>query len=375
MRASILAVGIGICFAAGCTSVGTCDQPRALSIVYDEDGIPAYEGQALVIQSCGGGGYCHSEGITAVDRHGAPAGLDFDLRIASTSTEANELDVARLGRGQINISHVRSWAQVSAGRMPPGGEAAMLMMMTHPPVYERKTGATTYEPIASLATPEGRETFRNWLACGAPVIERTVEATTAMANPIGFTVPEADPPRRCSDITWPSLYATVIEPRCAFGGCHGPTSPVAGFSLAATGVDLAAINALGRGLVGTTVGSDSPICGAEAPTTPYVTAGDPASSLLYLKVQADNAMRPCGARMPLLGAFLPEQRLCALQAWIRCGACTDRACRTANATCISTARTMCAVDNNCLVPGRCELDSDCREREMCVDELCVAPPP
>ena len=59
--------------------------PAALDIAYHfTDGLPMYEGQALVQSTCGNGQFCHSPAAVGGDRIGVPAGLNFDVALACT---------------------------------------------------------------------------------------------------------------------------------------------------------------------------------------------------------------------------------------------------------------------------------------------------
>src|SRR5690606_5741711 len=63
---------------AGCEpELGECDPEAAIAVAYDPvDGMPAYEGQALMIASCGNGGFCHGADVTSAESlFGVPAGL------------------------------------------------------------------------------------------------------------------------------------------------------------------------------------------------------------------------------------------------------------------------------------------------------------
>ena len=114
------------------------------------------------------------------------------------------------------------WNQIVSGAMPPGveGEASII----------REYGYVTdpLDPdadvlLADLDTPEGQEIVRNWLACGAPFIERT------FAVPAPSCTVDADcPSETCIDGTCAPLgeeFPQIIEregcsmdfPDCPFG--------------------------------------------------------------------------------------------------------------------------------------------------------------
>jgi hypothetical protein len=66
LSAPLLATLATATFASGCpATVGdectTDDLARARRVAYTGDGQPAYEGQALLISSCGGASYCHTQ--------------------------------------------------------------------------------------------------------------------------------------------------------------------------------------------------------------------------------------------------------------------------------------------------------------------------
>lgn len=168
----------------GCTSdLGPCDIPTARAVVYtaDEEGLPAYAGQALILTACGGGAFCHTAGIEPEMRFGAPEGMDFDVEplVAPDATELERLRVA-----QLDTFHYRRriWDQVESGLMPPGDVGAEVVAQ-----------ARGYAGLPSLADPEGREILRNWLSCGVPVVERSFDPT----GPV--TIGAAIAPMSCAD--------------------------------------------------------------------------------------------------------------------------------------------------------------------------------
>jgi hypothetical protein len=176
---------------AGCGGFGVCNDENARIVAYDRQGLPAYSGQALVIRSCIS---CHAGDRVGAERQGAPAGLDFDLRLASTTTDPNLEAVDRMGRAQIELHGGRGWARVSKGRDPPGEAGRLVLADPSTPVYFTRNLAGQWTQLPEINTAEGRDVFRNWLACGAPLVERTVEPSMALAHPVGFIVPVASPP-------------------------------------------------------------------------------------------------------------------------------------------------------------------------------------
>lgn len=324
-----------------CDSVpGTCDDGVARRVVRTTEGIPAYEGQALVIASCGGGNFCHSEGIEAEERHGAPAGLDFHIGLASTGPEAGDVDRLARARTNIFLNRGNAWGQVSSGAMPPSGEGERVV--ADGPAYFRDSG----EPLPAIDTDEGREIFRGWLACGTPVVERTEARADGEGNTVGDTLeescrtdadctatalPECGASNVCGGCTsdavcsgtdtcdsasgacvapvattWSAIYAEIIEPRCASAACHGGRSG----SLVMTSADGAYANLVGVAAAGNRCrGSGT-----------RVVAGDPAASLLVSKLGPDPV---CGEAMPLGRDALPTQWIDSIRAWIMAGAAND----------------------------------------------------
>jgi hypothetical protein len=77
---------LGECNLDGQTPDGRpIEGPAAFDIAYRlADGLPMYEGQALVQTTCGAGQFCHSPAAVGADRIGVPAGLNFDVDLACT---------------------------------------------------------------------------------------------------------------------------------------------------------------------------------------------------------------------------------------------------------------------------------------------------
>ncbi|GAB5547590.1 MAG: hypothetical protein RLO52_00185 [Sandaracinaceae bacterium] len=329
--------------------LGTADEAAAVEIVYTPDGVPAFAGQALMIQSCGAGGFCHSEDIDAQERFGAPLGLDFDLRLAATNNEV-ELDAAhRLLRNQQHVLAMRGeiWGQVQSGRMPPQGEAGQMYFASVNERFDRiDDDGVTATPLPGLDTEEGKDLLRNWLASRVPVIERTQERVDREPNVTGFTVAACE--RSCVDLTWPAINAQIIQPTCALGRCHDSSDPAGSLDLSGTDLEVHA-----RILDAAPEGTQ---CTGEAP---LLTASDPDQSLMYLKVAAASSDDVCGSRMPLSGNLLSEQRVCALRAWIQCGACVE-ADGGDCADCIEGERAACNVD--VATPSQCIETTACPNR-------------
>ena len=144
---------------------GACDPVAARALVYDGGGGAAYAGQALLNVSCSAS-YCHAAEATGDLRIGAPAGLDFVAFPGSTPAQLDEL--ARV-HGTVVQWRDDIWGAITSGEMPPGARGREVIAETSPYRWQRLDGPE----LAPLETPEGREIVRNWLACGAPYVDRS----------------------------------------------------------------------------------------------------------------------------------------------------------------------------------------------------------
>ena len=175
---------------AGCgEDLGECEMTAARAVVYDESGLPAYEGQALITASCGNGAFCHSAQATGMARYGAPGDLNFDLALAAAGPEAAEAAVERLGRGRDNVRGDAEliMCAVEDGTMPPWGEAT-LAVHRNLPRFRRVATDGTETRLPHVDSFEGLAILRNWLACDAPVVERTEGSGS-----VGDVVPAGPP--------------------------------------------------------------------------------------------------------------------------------------------------------------------------------------
>ncbi|MGE3633222.1 MAG: hypothetical protein AB7P00_25210 [Sandaracinaceae bacterium] len=360
-----LALSLILLGALGGCSLGDCDLDAAYEVVYTADGTPALAGQALINQSCGGGGFCHSVDIEDEDRIGAPAGLDFNLNLASVTTDVNPEELDRLDHDQTRVARMRFeiWEQVSRGLMPPPGPDTEMVLASVPHYDRVGDDGMTFTPLPGLDTDEGREILRNWLACRTPVAERTVDSEERPPFLVGSTVPACD--RRCVDPTWPDIAQQILTPSCATSRCHDADRPAAGLVLTvADPSDPAQLAMLRDTLTESVAGGVLCTSVSETASLHIVEPSDADTSLLYQKVVPD--LVQCGSLMPLSGAIVNEQRACAIREWIACGACADPEDAECMA-CQETARATCGV----------VLDGDgtpqCMEQTPC--ERFIEPPP
>jgi len=351
---------LGECNLYGVSPDGTSiSGPAAFDIAYRvPDGLPMYEGQALVQSTCGNGQLCHSPAAVGADRVGVPAGLNFDVALACTgevqdptcarplpscADGQNDSDYCqRLRRLQSNDDQIINWAegmiqQIRAGAMPPGraGRDAAA-----PQQWTRKSDGTV---LPSIDSSDGQEIVRNWLACEAPVIARTelppsadleLQPCESVDDEICiYNGPRADLP----DPKWSDLYWSLIFQQCVL--CHGPANSNmdqnpnnpfnGGIPGGASQPGLAALNLTGSDTMDTTnwptdsypavVNALTADPGACAGKGTIVIPNEPANSILVQKI---SATQTCGDSMPIGGA-VGEPLIQVVEAWINLGAPND----------------------------------------------------
>lgn len=291
------------------------DLARARELVYAPDGSPAYAGQAMVVASCGGTAVCHTQ-TAGAQRFGAPADLDFDPVVVDGVDEAAEQ--RRLRDAVLNLYRHRDdvYTSVVNGTMPPSGGPAPDLREAATS-YRRYASATDIvgTPLPAVHTADGREILRNWLACGAPVVERTAP------GPVMPCTSDEDCPlsNRCEtelgecapigDVvgcrlgeglvaTWASIHEHVVGPACALGGCHDAGSEVLDLSDEAEAYE--------------TLTAGAPTqCDVRA----FLVPGDAPGSYLGQKL---TGTAPCGGRMPPAGLCAPVRDV--ILSWIDAGA-------------------------------------------------------
>jgi hypothetical protein len=271
-------VRLGLCvlltrLIASCGSdLGDCDAAAAAELVYSQNGLVATKGQALTHDSCGNAAHCHSAAATGAARYGAPAHLNFDLLPVPT------------GWPKLIENREEAWDLVESGHMPPGSNGRKVTGDNGWSfALDRSEDAPKLPPLSSMA---GKAAFRNWLACGAPLVNATSVPAWVSA---GDTTPvTAD---------FDSIYQRVLRPNCATTGCH---NAAASGSLAMLDT-CSAYQAL----------LQSGACGRER-----MKPGD-TSSLLLDKLES--RMPSCGGPMPPIGP-LPGENVAAIRSWISAGA-------------------------------------------------------
>jgi hypothetical protein len=348
---------LGECNLDGQTPDGRpVEGPAAFDIAYRlTDGLPMYEGQALVQSTCGDGSFCHAPGAVGADRIGVPAGLNFDVALACADEsqdpscaqpiescdggQTNSAYCQRLENLHNNQNQINSFAEgmiqeMRAGAMPPG-EAGLRVRNNTP--WLRKSDGSELPPIES---GEAQEIVRNWLACQAPVIART-ELPASAADELEpcpsvdgeiciYNGPEGDLP----DPAWSEIYWSIMFTRCVI--CHGPpnsnddqnpNNPLGGDIPGGASPDgLAALNLTGSDTMDTTnwhTESWSSVVDALA-ANPGDCAGQgtlviPFDSPSSIMIQKLRGMQTCGTEMPplsMIGATLIQ----VVEKWVDLGA-------------------------------------------------------
>lgn len=270
-------LGAALVFVSACgNDLGPCDPVSANELVYNRSGQAATKGQALTQDSCGNGAFCHASAATGKARYGAPATLDFDMLPTAT------------GIGKLRSMAEESWDLVRDGKMPPSGTASKvvgdgdwLLSATRDPSAPR---------LPALSSRQGLSIYRNWLACGAPVVVQGNEGTQG-----GFTAAGDTP-------TWTEIHTQIMVPQCATAGCHNAQAPAGGLSLEDRCASAEALLARGA-------------CGK------YNVVPESADGSFLLEKIATRTPS-CGGAMPP-SAALPDDMIAAVRAYIEAGAEVD----------------------------------------------------
>jgi hypothetical protein len=351
---------LGECNLDGQTSEGRpIDGPAAFDIAYRvTDGLPMYEGQALVQSTCGDGSFCHAPAAVGADRIGVPGGLNFDVNLACTDPlqdatctppldscaggQTNSPYCTRLTSLHNNQNQVRNFAEgmiqeIRAGAMPPG-EAGRRVRNTTP--WLRKSDS---EALPSIESSEGQEIVRNWLACQAPVVARSEFAPSANlelepCQSIDGEICIYNGPEGLDAPTWSEIYWNIMFTRCVI--CHGPANattddpnpanPLGGTIPGGNSpLGLAALDLTGTDTTDTTnwpseswsavvdaLAADPGACAGQG--TVVVPFDSPGS----IMVQKLRGTQTCGTEMPP-GGKIPDTQIQFVEEWIALGAPND----------------------------------------------------
>jgi mono/diheme cytochrome c family protein len=295
----------------GCSEdVGTCeDRNEGRDTVLVGSSVQ-YAGQAIMNQSCANNG-CHSSTAKGPARSGAPANLDFDLRPAKAGDESengdgdvvaeiSEKELEGLRKRQHRVVDLRNdiWDQVKKDLMPPDGMFAPLRelkrVFTTDEADDVCTGKDMFSPITDSET---KEVLRNWLACGAPIVETNTELVQARTpGTVGYQYPMCE--ATAEGNTLAAVQTRIFDEYCA--GCHPGTNDL----------DLSSVAASYAALVD----DDGDACNGK----PFVTKGDPENSYIYEIVAEEEP--GCHAQMPLTGDPLTAEELKLISDWIEEGA-------------------------------------------------------
>lgn len=354
---------------SGClTDVGECDESRARQIVFldtnenidAENGEPMYAGQALLQRTCGNGQFCHAEGATGPARYGVPLRFDFDFGLVCTDGPCPPFDerIGRLERSQREaLEHARAMLDaVGSGYMPPSGlgddvvrrapqfrqvpiaPGSTFSLRTHTVACDALPPGTCADgqveievenpTLPELGTREGDEILRNWLACGAPVVESTGDPGSSPSGGdcgipgeqghAGTCVVRIPPPIEPPEPTWSSIFEKFVLPRCG-QSCHSPSDAVnyelSGLNLSS---QLTAYNAL---VSQPAAGQECGRTTAEMPDVPtLIVPGDPDASLFLQKMERTSL---CGDFMPTGTSAVDPAITAVIRAWIEAGAPND----------------------------------------------------
>jgi hypothetical protein len=294
-----------------------------------------FGGQAILNKACATG--CHSSKAEGDDRHGAPAGLDFDLEpIDATGLDTEEnmngrpfavlapdvVNGLRARQRKVFSERNRIWQQVRDGLMPPDGRFDGFRLFTTMITDSAEASPCTRgTALKDLESKPVQDVLRNWLACQAPIVESyggpvEVDGTAGTA---GYQYLECSgaPPgdggagdggEMPAAVSFQDIYDGVLtDATCT--GCHPVVDDTIDFSSADKAFD-------------ELVNGASAACGDRA----YVVPGDPDGSFLIDLISLDKPCpgKPSVQRMPL-GSELSNAQIQQVRAWIEAGALREAA--------------------------------------------------
>ena len=289
----------------GCeTDLGECNMAAATKVVYSTSGLPFYEGQALVHQSCANG-VCHSSGARGDGRIGVPHGLNFDVMPLQPMSTAADLEVLQSGVDRIRADPGELYDLVDSGEMPPGEAGKRKPLTWH--TLDGSNLPTVATEVPSVRGHAGKEVLRNWLACDAPVVAG-VKGAPAGAKKIGDIVEVA---ATKVEPTFASIYGSVLSETCVT--CHNGD-----LFTDEQALDFSTLDAAFDSMVGKNAFA-SGACGGAGK---LVAASDCESSVLYQKLAGEGKAGAdlCGVPMPAAGTMLSADTLAAICEWIDKGA-------------------------------------------------------
>jgi hypothetical protein len=331
-------LGLISVLAAGCSEgVGTCEDPAGGRQTAAFGRGVAYVGQAILTSSCASG--CHSSLAKGEARQGAPASLDFDLApitnptpgpaltgstgaIVGVQVDAAQLAGLRSRQRKVFDERDDIWEQVEKGLMPPGGGLALNVVRT---VFGADGACTGMGNLAN--DTQAKQDLRNWLACGAPVVEASsallpyvppanqveqlASGAAAYSGSVGYQYPECKMDVGPGGPTFQQVYNTVLS-----SATYGCTSSASCHGTGAAIFDIGTIDKAYTLLLGPNGQGGAQSCGTNP--APYVKPGDPVGSYLVAKLNGGGAF--CLSPMPLGGTPVSPADLDLLRQWITAGA-------------------------------------------------------
>lgn len=304
----------------GCTgSVGPCDDPRNGQDTVLSGGVVQYGGQAILNSACATG--CHASTAKGAARNGAPVGLDFDLHplgeedsnqtlVRGGATvlafDAEKLAGLRSRQRSVFEHRERIWQQVREEQMPPDGKFAPFRILRSILKTAEATPCTPYARLAPITEKASMDVLRQWLACGAPVVEAN-GPSVSQAGVFGTTGSQYQSCESEGDggdagvVTLETVQAQVFDTACA--ACH-PALNAGRFKIDLTD----AIKSYA-----TLVEDTADQCEGK----PYVMPGAPEQSFLYEIVAEEDPT--CSQRMPQ-GGTLKTSQIELIRKWIAGGA-------------------------------------------------------
>jgi cytochrome c5 len=246
-RTLLAALFVSSIFAVGCgDEVGKCDDADRGQDTVISNEVIQFGGQAIINQACAG---CHGSEVKGATRQGAPAGLDFDLLPVE---EAMAEGVAENKGGdpivELKPEYLRGlrerqrivfeerdliWQQVKDGLMPPEGMGAAFRMLANKILdSDDDEPCTRGKPYKDITDKQSQDVLRNWLACGAPIVESQGPSVkkNLTAGVAGYQYMMCgDEPAPVGDggmpvvITLDDVQERVIDMACTT--CHGGAIP------------------------------------------------------------------------------------------------------------------------------------------------------
>jgi hypothetical protein len=264
------------------------------------NGVPFYEGQAILNASCAGGS-CHANGATGDGRNGAPHGLNFDVQPVTLSSTAADVTVLKDGITKVRDEASELWGAIDEGEMPPGKAGERVV-----PTYYSDAAGTM--KATGLDVASGKDKVRNWLACQSPIVAATSNsAVKTDAMGLGTIL---DPGKASIGPTFPSIYENLLT-TCV--SCHSPNGAYKQLVLDFSTQQQAYATLVGK----MTVMGAGGVCGGKT----LVKSGDCNNSVLYQKLAyPTGSPMLCGMSMPFGAAMVAPDVAKAVCDWINAGA-------------------------------------------------------